>query len=183
MSSTSTEERYSAWLAGLLTDGESAELQRDLAALPAAAAEELAALSDSAALIGMSSVPRREPPAALRDAIMSAAGIQPAAAPAKFTYLTSEEGWNAPLFPGARIKPLFNNPKGHRAFLLELQPGAHLPEHPHEGYEECLILQGDLVNEGRRLGPGDYVRATPGTQHLDVYSESGCLCIIIMSAA
>ena len=183
----SIEERYSDWLAGLLTDEESAALHRDATAAAGDTGENLAALADSAALITMAGVALRTPPAALRDAVMGAAGIQaPAPAPpavAKFSYLTKDEGWDPPLFPGARIKPLFNNPRGHRAFLLELQPGTKLPEHPHEGFEECLILLGDLVNEGRRLGPGDYVRATPGTQHLDVFSESGCLCVIIMSAA
>ncbi len=67
--------------------------------------------------------------------------------------------------------------------LLELQPGVAVPEHPHEGFEECVILRGDLINEGCRLGPGDYLRAAAGTDHLNVYTESGCLCLIIASAA
>lgn len=185
------DERSADYLAGLMTSEEAAAFDRVLTEGSAEDRDSFAKLNDAAALVVMASVKRRTAPASARDAVMAAAGITaappaPAPVPAleKFTYLMNDEGWNPPLFPGARIKPLFTNPKGgHRAFLLELQPGVYLPEHPHAGFEECLILRGDLVNEGRRLGPGDYVRATPATQHLDVYTEEGCLCLIIASAA
>jgi anti-sigma factor ChrR (cupin superfamily) len=187
MPSLDSEERSALYLAGLLTGEEAAAYERDLAAATDRERAAFAEMNDAAALVVMASVPRRAAPAAARDAVMAATGIAaspPAPALDKFTYLMNDEGWDPPLFPGARIKPLFTNPKGgHRVFLLELQPGVYLPEHPHAGYEECLILQGDLINEGRRMGPGDYVRATPSTKHLDVYTEQGCLCVIIASAA
>ena len=187
MISTESDERSALYLAGLLTDEEAAAHERALAEGTAEERAAFAEMQDTAALVVMASVPRRTAPASARDAVMAAAGIEaapPASAVEKYTYLMNDEGWDPPLFPGARIKPLFTHPNGrHHAFLLELQPGVHLPEHPHEGYEECLILRGDLINEGRRMGPGDYVRAAAGTDHLSVYSESGCLCLITAMAA
>lgn len=186
MPASDSDERSTLYLAGLMTDGEAGAYERDLIS-GTAEEPDFAALHDAVALTVMAGTPRRPAPATVRGALMAAAGIT--ADPAhpvldKFTYLMNGEGWNEPMLPGIRIKPLFTNPKtGHRAFLLELEPGTQLPEHPHAGYEECLILRGDLINEGCRMGPGDYVRATPSTQHLEVYTEQGCLCLIIASAA
>ncbi len=192
MYSASSEERASHYLAGLMTGEEAAAFERDVAAFSAEEKESFAQLSDTASLVVMACVSRVKAPASARAELMARAGITAdklvsAAVPVsldKFTYLMNDEGWEPLPFPGARLKLLFAHPHGgHRAMLLELQPGVHLPEHPHSGHEECLILRGDLINEGRRLGPGDYVRASVGTDHLEVYSEGGCLCLIIASAA
>jgi len=192
MYSASSEERASHYLAGLMTGEEAAAFEREMTAFSVEEKESFAQLSDTASLVVMASVPRLKAPASARAVLMARAGITaeklvsaPVPAPVdKFTYLMFEEGWEPLPFPGARIKRLFAHPHGgHRAMLLELQPGVHVPEHPHAGHEECLILRGDLINEGRRLGPGDYVRASAGTDHLEVYSEGGCLCLIIASAA
>ena len=187
-----SDERASDYLSGLMTSDEASALERDLVAFSQEDKAAFAQLSDTAALVVMAQVPRVKAPSSARAELMAKAGIPaeppvspPAAVPPdKFAYLMSDEGWEPLPFPGARLKLLFAHPQGgHRTMLLELQPGVAVPEHPHEGFEECLILRGDLINEGRRLGPGDYVRAAAGTDHLDVYTEGGCLCLIIASAA
>ena len=192
MNSACSEERASHYLAGLMTSEEAVAFEREVAAFSVEEKEAFAQLSDTASLVVMASVPWAKAPASARAELMARAGITaetlesaPVPAPLdKWTYLMNDEGWEPLPFPGARLKLLFAHPQGgHRAMLLELQPGVQLPEHPHAGHEECLILRGDLINEGRRLGPGDYVRAAAGTDHLDVYSEGGCLCLIIASAA
>lgn len=182
-----SDERASDYLSGLMTSDEASAFERDLVAFSHEEKAAFAQLSDTAALVVMAQVPLVKAPSSARAELMARAGISaesPVLPLDKFAYLMSDEGW-APLpFPGARLKLLFAHPQGgHRTMLLELQPGVALPEHPHEGFEECLILRGDLINEGRRLGPGDYVRAAAGTDHLDVYTEGGCLCLIIASAA
>jgi len=96
-----------------------------------------------------------------------------------------DEGWE-PLpmpVPGARWKPLYVLPSGPQSFLLELPPGCEFPDHPHPGAEECLLLQGDLVNDGRVLRPGDYVRARGGTHHHGLRTVGGCICLIVLRAA
>ena len=181
-----SEERALLYLTGQMTSEEAAAFVRELAAASAEERDTFAQWSDTAALLALASVPAHKAPPSAREAIMQQAGIT-AAKPAPvddYTYLMDSEGWVPSPEPGVRIKPLFTNAKGgHRVFLLEIQPGIHLPEHPHVGYEECLILRGDLVNEGHRLGPGDYVRAAAGTHHTHLFSETGCVCVIIASAA
>ena len=187
MNSPVSEARTTPYLAGLLTREETAAFERDLAASSPDEKEIFAQLNDTAALIVLASIKRHRAPASARAAVMAGAGLAETAAPvpgADYTYLMNDEGWQPSPATGVRIKPLFTNRKGgHRVFLLEIQPGVHLPEHPHQGYEECLVLRGDLVNEGQRLGPGDYVRAAGGTMHHELYSETGCLCVVIASAA
>lgn len=184
-----SSERATDYLAGLMTSDEAAAFEREIAAFTVEEKEAFAQLHDTAALIVMAELPRVKVPASARTGLMTRAGIKadepaaPAAVADAYSYVMVDEGWEPLPFPGARLKLLFAHPHGHRAMLLELQPGVHLPEHPHEGHEECLILRGDLINEGRRLGPGDYVRASPGTDHLSVYTEGGCVCLIIASAA
>jgi anti-sigma factor ChrR (cupin superfamily) len=188
MNAPFSEERASEYLAGLMTSAEAAAFEQDLAAFTDEERSAFTKLSDAAALIVMAATPRRKAPEGARAALMAQAGIavgvSEQAEPEKFAYVPNDEGWQPLPFAGGRIKVLFVHPQGrHQTWLLELEPGTHLPEHPHAGFEECLILRGDLMNEGRRLGPGDYARAAEGTDHLDVYTEGGCLCIIIASAA
>jgi anti-sigma factor ChrR (cupin superfamily) len=175
------------YLSGDLTGERAAAFERALAAATPEERAAFAALSDAAALTSLAGTPLRSAPASARDAIMAAAGVPPAAENKPepvFTYIHAEEGWLPLPFPGGRYKPLFTHPQGrHTAFLLELQPGVRLPDHPHDGYEECLILSGDLINDGHRLGPGDYLRSRAGTHHDDIYSENGCVCVIFACAA
>ena len=38
--------------------------------------------------------------------------------------------------------------------IVRLEPGARFPPHTHESPEFLFILEGELVQDGRRLGPG-----------------------------
>jgi anti-sigma factor ChrR (cupin superfamily) len=65
--------------------------------------------------------------------------------------------------------------------LVRLAPGAHYPPHLHAGVEELHLLDGELWIGTRKLHPGDYNRAEPGTGDRDVWSETGCVCVLITS--
>jgi hypothetical protein len=43
------------------------------------------------------------------------------------------------------------------------------------------LLYGELWIEHRKLYPGDYNRAEPGTSDQRVWSETGCTCVLITS--
>jgi anti-sigma factor ChrR (cupin superfamily) len=63
-----------------------------------------------------------------------------------------------------------------RVILVDADPGATLPAHPHAGVEELFVLRGSCVVEGTLLEIGDYHRALPGSAHADtVAGASGCL--------
>jgi anti-sigma factor ChrR (cupin superfamily) len=180
--SDSLQDLASDYLAGLLTSEEAAVFEVHLAAAGPEERASFAAMQDTAALIMLSETHARKAPAAARDAILAAATAEQ---PPIFTYMMDDEGWE-PLpipLPGARWKPLYVLPSGPQSFLMELPPGCEFPDHPHYGAEECLLLKGDLVNEGRVLRPGDYVRARGGTHHHGLHTIGGCVCLIVLRAA
>lgn len=67
------------------------------------------------------------------------------------------------------------------SMLLRLAPGHKYPAHTHAEVEELHLLSGELWIDGRKLSPGDYNRALPGTRDERVWSETGCTCLLITS--
>ena len=67
------------------------------------------------------------------------------------------------------------------SMLVRLVPGGEYPPHTHAGVEELHLLEGELWIDERKLHPGDYNRAEPGTGDKRVWSETGCTCVLITS--
>ena len=67
------------------------------------------------------------------------------------------------------------------SMLVRLAPGVDYPPHTHAGVEELHLLHGELWIDDRKLYPGDYNRAEPGTGDKRVWSETGCTCVLITS--
>jgi anti-sigma factor ChrR (cupin superfamily) len=65
--------------------------------------------------------------------------------------------------------------------LVRLAPGVDYPPHTHAGYEELHLLEGELWINDRKLRPGDYSSAEPGTDDRRVWSETGCMCVLVTS--
>jgi anti-sigma factor ChrR (cupin superfamily) len=65
--------------------------------------------------------------------------------------------------------------------LVRLAPGASYPPHEHASVEELYLLEGKLWIDERHLSAGDYNRAAPGTSDQRVWSETGCMCLLITS--
>src|ERR1700752_4208837 len=57
------------------------------------------------------------------------------------------------------------------------EPGARFPTHTHERPEFLFVLEGELVQGGRRMGPGWASVASAGSVDDDVYSETGCIFV------
>jgi anti-sigma factor ChrR (cupin superfamily) len=71
--------------------------------------------------------------------------------------------------------------KDRVSMLVRLAPGVAYPPHSHAGVEELYLLHGELWIEDKKLYPGDYNRAEPGTADQRVWSETGCTCVLITS--
>ena len=85
--------------------------------------------------------------------------------------------------PGISYKLLASDTERDRvSMLVRLTPGVDYPPHTHASVEELHLLHGELRINGRKLYPGDYNRAEPGTADERVWSESGCTCVLITSA-
>ena len=65
--------------------------------------------------------------------------------------------------------------------LVRLAPGVAYPPHSDPGAQELHLLEGELWVDDRKLDPGDYSRAEPGTGDRRVWSEAGCTGIVITS--
>jgi len=100
--------------------------------------------------------------------------------------MPAPDGWQEPpwedVAPGISCKLLATDTEHQRvSMLVRLAPGAHYPPHRHAGVEELHLLDGELWIEKRKLRPGDYNRAEPGTGDTLVWSETGCTCVLITS--
>ncbi len=69
---------------------------------------------------------------------------------------------------------------GHKRYsvLARLAKGARYPHHRHVGYEECLLLEGDLRLNDLTLRAGDYITTPDGAEHFETYTENGCLLML-----
>jgi anti-sigma factor ChrR (cupin superfamily) len=93
----------------------------------------------------------------------------------------AESDW-AEAAPGLSYKVLATDTEKDRVSLLvRLAPGVAYPPHRHAGVEELYLLHGELMIEDRKLHPGDYNRAEPGTADQLVWSETGCTCLLLTS--
>jgi anti-sigma factor ChrR (cupin superfamily) len=63
--------------------------------------------------------------------------------------------------------------------MVRFEPGTRFPVHVHERPEFIFVLEGELVQAGRRLGPGWAGIASVGTTDDDVYSEVGCVFVLV----
>ena len=100
--------------------------------------------------------------------------------------LPSGQQWAEPeweqVASGIECKLLATDTQRHHvSMLVRLAPGASYPGHTHAGVEELHLLEGELWIDQRKLVPGDYNYAAPGTGDDRVWSETGCTCVLITS--
>ena len=98
----------------------------------------------------------------------------------------SQARWSDPAWeqaaPGITCKLLATDSENERvSMLVRLAPGVDYPPHTHAGREELHLLDGELWIDERKLYPGDYSRAERGSADHRVWSETGCLCLLITS--
>ena len=74
----------------------------------------------------------------------------------------------------------FDKESGHGSYISKLQPGTKTIPHTHLGYEEFLILEGELIDsDGTIFQKGNFVTYAPGSEHSS-YTEKGCLILTFM---
>lgn len=93
----------------------------------------------------------------------------------------AEPAWED-VAPGISCKLLATDAERDRvSMLVRLAPGTDYPPHTHAGIEELHLLQGELFIDTRKLAVGDYSRAEPGSSDKRVWSETGCMCVLMTS--
>ena len=67
---------------------------------------------------------------------------------------------------------------GEGSYLMRLKPGARTIPHDHPGFEDFLVLEGQLTDsDGRIFRKGDFVSYRPGTHH-NSWTDTGCLIAV-----
>ena len=120
-----------------------------------------------------------EPPPSLRDRLL--ARIQEPK-PGVHVVRHTEGEWRPTPFPGVTLKTLYLDRETAMATnLVRMMPGSSYPPHRHTAVEQCLVLEGDIRQDDVVLGPGDYNRNDASSNHDRIYTEGGCLLLIISS--
>jgi anti-sigma factor ChrR (cupin superfamily) len=123
------------------------------------------------------------PPTALWGRLVERIGGEPGPEPAaeREARWVDEPAWKE-VAPGISCKLLATDEARDRvSMLVRLAPGVEYPPHTHAGVEELHLLDGELWIDDRKLFPGDYSRAEPGTGDSRVWSETGCTCVLMTS--
>jgi anti-sigma factor ChrR (cupin superfamily) len=130
-----------------------------------------------AALAGL--LPEQEPEATVKSRLRNSI-LAKVRAPTPTTLITrNDEGEWRPLLPGIRIKTLHHDPvTGSQTTLWRVQPGAKVPAHRHSQDEECLLIEGSIVQDGIEYVAGDYLLAQAGSRHTPFESPRGALFLI-----
>lgn len=170
--STVTDDLAALYLAGALPDDEArAFVDRLAAGWPAGEA----ALRDlTGAVRALTDVEPAAPPTAIKGRLLAA--LDARSIPGVTFRFREDDGFVRSRFPGIALRMLHLDPS-RRQFtcLMRLDPGAVYPGHAHDGPEECLILEGEILVGDVRLRAGDYQRAEPGSDHIVQRTETGAL--------
>jgi anti-sigma factor ChrR (cupin superfamily) len=82
--------------------------------------------------------------------------------------------------PGVEVKDL-GKANGRAMQLVRFPPGTVFPVHKHEGPEFVYILEGEMLQNGKRLGRGWASVSSAGTVDEDVRSDTGCVFLLVYS--
>jgi len=69
---------------------------------------------------------------------------------------------------------------GQGTYVLKMEVNAKSLPHMHTGFEEFLILEGELIDTDNKIfKKGDFVTFEPGSTHSS-YTKDGCLILVFM---
>jgi quercetin dioxygenase-like cupin family protein len=67
---------------------------------------------------------------------------------------------------------------GQGTYLMKMPPGGETIAHDHDGYEDFLILEGELIDDdGTVIRAGDVVTYAPGSHH-NSRTVTGCTILV-----
>ena len=74
----------------------------------------------------------------------------------------------------------FNEKTNFGTYISKLEPNTKTIPHLHTGYEEFLILEGELTDsDGTVFKKGDFISYEPNTSHSS-FTKKGCLILTFM---
>jgi anti-sigma factor ChrR (cupin superfamily) len=168
-----------AYVLGLLTDEEAADVRRHLEQGCEACDAELRSITDVAGAMALTVTPVAAPDG-LRRRVLDRIRTRPAESDVHV--VRAGQGKWKHLAPGVSACRLYlNRDRGEITSLLRLEPGATYATHRHSAPEQCYVLEGDVSDGVNRFYAGDYECSPAGTVHQVQSTENGCLLLIISS--
>ena len=171
---------------GLQNSAEEADILHRAEHGETAALAELTAYREALAQVAQL-VPEATPPAGLRARLMAKIA-EPAPTPlgwqnhrTGFDYLRAGDGkWQDAPFPGVSFQILhYDRKSGLATQLVRMEAGASFPPHVHGAAEQCMVMEGTVATQSLKLQKGDFNIALPGTEHERLFTETGCMLLII----
>lgn len=169
---------------GALSSVEERAFLDELARASDEARIEVAEFSSIVSQLGLSA-PEAAPSEGVRERLLTRIAKEPqsakpaAARPTHYDVFARDGEWTE-IFQGVFRKPLFVEPtNGYVTFLLKMNPGSRVPNHKHKGNEQCMIIAGEFRMNDKVYQPGDFTVAFDGTDHLDLYTETGTTLLIV----
>ncbi len=159
---------------GALDSHERSGLQARLDALTPQQASEVAGLYDAVTAVALT-VPPLEPPAHVRERVLAAARE-----PARYTVWAADATWIDTGVPGIRARVLaVDKARSLVTLVIRAEPGAVYPSHKHHGPEECFVISGSLVIDGRVLRAGDFHHADEDSEHGEITTTDGADVLLV----
>ncbi len=160
---------------GALDSDEQVELQARLNALTPKQRSEVARLYDAATAVALS-VPPSEPPAHARERLLGAARK-----PTTYTMWAADAAaWIDTGVSGIRARVLaVDKTRSLVTLMIRAEPGAVYPSHKHHGPEECFVISGSVVIDGRVLRAGDFHHADEDSEHGEITTTEGAEVLLV----
>jgi anti-sigma factor ChrR (cupin superfamily) len=159
---------------GALDHEERAALRARLDALTPEQRSEVAHLYDTASTVALTAPPL-EPPPHVRERVLAAVHK-----PVRYTAWAADAAWIDTGLPGIRARVLaVDRALSLVTLVIRAEPGALYPSHKHHGPEECYVIRGSVVIDGRVLRAGDFHRADEGSEHGEITTTEGAEVLIV----
>jgi len=159
---------------GALDAEERVTLEARVATLSSEERAEVALLYDVALALG-SDVDQADPPPHVRAQVMAATHQ-----PARYTLRGDDQEWTETGLPGIQSKLLaVDKPRRLVTMLLRASAGAVYPAHRHSGPEECYVIRGSVIIDGRVLRAGDFHHADEDSDHGEITTLEGAEVLLV----
>ena len=161
---------------GALDRDERVELLARLDALTPEQRSVVAYLYDIASTVALTA-PALEPPAHVREHVLASTRE-----PARYTVWAADAEWVDTGIPGIRSRILtVDKARSLVTLLIRAEPGAVYPSHKHHGPEDCFIIRGSVLMDGRVLRAGDFHHADADSEHGEITTTDGAEVLIVGS--
>ena len=159
---------------GALDPEEQAELAARLAGLSPEDRAAVAGLYDTATQLALT-VDQVTPPPHVRERVLAAART-----PGRYTVHAGADDWFDTGLPGIRAKVLaLDKDREQATLLIRAEAGAVYPSHTHHAPEECYVVRGSIVIDGRTLQAGDFHHTDALSEHGEITTATGAEVLIV----